>query len=281
MEVYRRTIYGITLQTCQFFGIPALIQPLSTLNEKLNIQPTAKLGLNEMPSVGYITIGIGGHMNVPGQDDIPLISNKIHKADDAAPFRLFPFVLRPLINDISASQRERFVLRTTIKVNGEDYFAYFGRRFDKQALSVVPERRTIVNNETTIALFNPTSDNLSPVPQDLSSSGINTVKGEYLAASAKLKIILDSFDAEEILNAAMILYGSEDYAFISEIGLVSGVNRTVSVSNGAGNSFNFNEVIAAQTCHHISALQPVKSQRGGFDIDLEVGAIEPLFKLTQ
>ncbi len=47
------------------------------------------------------------------------------------------------------------------------------------------------------------------------------------------------------------------------------------------NSFSFNEVIAAQTTHHISALQPVKSQRGGFDIDLEVGAIEPLFKLTQ
>ena len=79
----------------------------------------------------------------------------------------------------------------------------------------------------------------------------------------------------------MVMYNSEDYAFISEIGLVSGINRTVTVPNGSGSSFHFNEVIAAQTCHHISALQPVKSQRGGFDIDLEVGAIEPLFKLTQ
>ena len=96
MEVYRRTIYGATLQAAQFFGIPALIQNFSTLNEKLSIQSSATLGANEMPTVGYLVIGNGGHMSVPGQDDIPLISNKIHKADDASPFKLFPFVLRPV-----------------------------------------------------------------------------------------------------------------------------------------------------------------------------------------
>lgn len=281
MEVYRRTIYGATLQAAQFFGIPALIQKFSTLNEKLNIQPTAALGANEMPSVGYMTIGIGGHMSVPGQDDIPLISNKIHKSDDAAPFKLFPFVLRPINNDITTAQQARFALRTTVTVGGEQYFAYYARRFSKQSLTVVPERRHVKNGNTTITLFEPTSDNLNPVPQDLSPTAVNTVKGEYLAASVKLKITLDAFDAEEILKAAIILHNSEDYAFISEIGLVSGVNRSVTVPNGSGNSFSFNEVIAAQTTHHISALQPVKSQRGGFDIDLEVGAIEPLFKLTQ
>ena len=186
MEVYRRTIYGVTLQTCQFFGIPALIQPFSTLNEKLNIQPTATLGANEMPSVGYLTIGNGGHMNVPGQDDIPLISNKVHRADDAAPFKMFPFVLRPVTNDITAIQRERFALRTIVEIGGEDYFAYYARRFNKQSLTVVPERRKIVSNNTEISLFAPTSDNLNPVPQDLDPGSVNVVTGEYLAASVKL-----------------------------------------------------------------------------------------------
>lgn len=280
MEVYRRTIYGATLQAAQFFGIPALIQNFSTLNEKLSIQSSANLGANEMPTVGYLVIGNGGHMSVPGQDDIPLISNKIHKADDASPFKLFPFVLRPVNNDISATQRQRFALRKIIDIRGDDYVAYYGRRFDKQMLTIVPERRFVDKGNTTITLFEPTSDQLNPVPQDLSPTAVNTVKGEYLSASVKLKIVLDSFDAEEILNSAMILHNSEDYAFISEIGLVSGVNRTVSVPNGTGSTFTFNEVIAAQVTHHISALQPVKSQRGGFDIDLEVGAIEPLFKLS-
>src|SRR5574343_205466 len=124
MEVYRRTIYFATLQTAQFFGIPSLIQKFSTLNEKLNIQPTATLGAGEMPTVGYMTIGIGGHMSVPGQDDIPLISNKIHRSDDASPFKLFPFVLRPIDNDISALQQQRFALRTMITIGSDEYFAY-------------------------------------------------------------------------------------------------------------------------------------------------------------
>jgi hypothetical protein len=280
MEVYRRTIYGATLQTAQYFGIPALIQPFSTLNEKLGIQASATLGPNEMPSVGLITIGIGGHHSVPGQDDIPLITNKVHRSDDAAPFKLFPFVLRPTNNDISGSQRDRFALRTIINVDGNDYFAYYGKRFSKQSLTIVPERRHVVNNETTTSPFEPTSDNLNPVPQDLDPGGVNTVEGEYVGVSVKLKITLDAFEAEEILNAATILYNNEDYAFISEIGLASFVNRTVSVPDGNGNTFNFNEAIATQITNHISALQPVKSQRGGFDIDLEVGAIEPLFRIT-
>lgn len=280
MDAYRRTIYAATLQTAQFLGIPVLIQPNSTLNEKLNIAPNITLSSNEIPTVNFITIGIGGHHSVPGADDVPLISNKVHRADDAAPFKLFPFVLRPTNNDLSDTQREKYALRSLIDVGGNQYFAYYGKRFSKQGLVITPERIKVENNNKEITPFIPTMDNLNPTPTDLDTTSVNTVKGEYLSVSVKLKITIDAFEAEEILNAATILYNSEDYAFISEIGLVSSVTRRISVPDGNGSHFNFNEGIAAQITNHISALQPVKSQRGGFDIDLEIGAIEPLFRIT-
>jgi hypothetical protein len=88
-------------------------------------------------------------------------------------------------------------------------------------------------------------------------------------------VVFSASEVEEILNASTILYGSEDYALISELGLVSGVDRSVNGNNGL-----YTEVIAAQTFTHINTLLPMKSQRGGFTTTLDVGATEPMFHLT-
>ncbi len=96
METYRRTVYGAALQTAQLLGLNYAVPANTTLNEKLSIQNTAVLGANEVPHLRYISIGIGGHRGATGTDGISLIESIQHSATDAASYRMFPFVMRPL-----------------------------------------------------------------------------------------------------------------------------------------------------------------------------------------
>jgi hypothetical protein len=95
-----------------------------------------------------------------------------------------------------------------------------------------------------------------------------------------LTISFNAFDADEILNVVTILYGNENYGILSEGALVSGVDRTLSSGDGAGGTISFNEVVCAQIANQIPLLQPVFSQRNGFDIIAEVGGVEPLLNLS-
>ena len=110
------------------------------------------------------------------------------------------------------------------------------------------------------------------------------VTDEALKDFPKLKywvddIDFDSFDAQEILNSAKILYGDEKYAFISEFGFVTGVDRMMASPTESG-SFPMKEVVAAQIFCHVSALQPIYNQKNGFEAMYEVGISEPLMVLT-
>ena len=80
-------------------------------------------------------------------------------------------------------------------------------------------------------------------------------------------------------NVTNVIYGDPDYAMVSEIALVSGVDKVVSVTNTGIGTFNFKEVIAAQVCSFVAALYSASMNNEGFEIVLDVGATEPLFKL--
>lgn len=279
MEVFRRTLYGGIAQVAHLMQIPMPVLVSSTLNEKLGIQATATLGVNELPAMRYMTIGIGAHDSVTGVDGLPLIQSTQHSSGDAAPYRMLPFVMREVGNDITPAERERYALRRIETIATVDYIVYYARRIDVAGLTIRAQKRTVVGSVTTTVDFVPNASNLSPVPPVL-GNGVVTTAGEFLAAVCKLEIVFDSFDVTEILNAAVVLYGKEDYAFISEIGMVTGVNRTVSASDGAGGSFSFNEVVCAQIFTHVNAMQPLKSQRDGLTLNYDVGAAEPIFTQT-
>lgn len=278
MEVFRRTLLGGILQVANLLQIPMPILPNSTLNEKLGIQPAATLGVNEFPALRYMTIGIGAHAGVVGVDGLPLIQSIQHSSGDAAPYRMLPFVMREVGNDLTPSERERFALRRIEVIGGVSYIVYYARRLDVSNCTIRAQKRTIVNSVTTTVDYVPNASNLSPTPPALDGNGnVISTNGEFLAAVCKLEIILDSFEVTEILNAAVLLYGREDYAFISEIGMVSGVNRMVSVSDGDAGTFSFNEVVCSQIFTHINVTQPLKSQRDGVTLSYDVGAAEPVF----
>ncbi len=279
MEIFRRTVYGGGVQVAQLLQIPLPILVNSTLNEKLGIQQAATLGPTERPAMRYFTIGIGAHGATTGVDNLPLIQTLQHSSSHSGQYRGLPFVMRTVGNDISAAERERYALRRIESIGGTDYIVYYARRIDVSGAQIKYQRRTVVGGVTTVEDFVPGTSDLNPTPPDLTNNGVNTTDGEFLVASCKLEIVLDSFDVTEILNAAMILYQSEDYAFISEIGMVTGVDRMVSTNDGAGGSFSFNEVIGAQIFTHVNAMQPLKSQRDGLTLTYDVGTNEPLFAL--
>jgi hypothetical protein len=279
MEIFRRTLYGGGAQVAQLLQIPLPILVNSTLNERLGIQQAATLGPTERPALRYFTLGIGGHGATTGVGNLPLIQSLQHSSSHSGHYRQLPFVMRTVGNDITAIERERYALRRIETIGGVDYIVYYARRIDTSGAQIKFQRRTVVGSVTTVEDFVPSAADLNPDPPDLSNGGVNTTDGVFLIASCKLEIVLDSFDITEILNAAIILYNSEDYAFVSEIGLVTGVDRMVPTNDGAGGSFSFNEAVCAQIFTHVNAMQPLKSQRDGLTLTYDVGTNEPLFAL--
>lgn len=279
MDNFRRTALGGLSQTCAMMGLPLPRIANTTLNEKLSIQANATLGVNETPRAKYMCIGIGGHQGTVGADGILLIGSAQHRPTDNSLFRMMPFVMRPLANDLTSTERQRYALRRIENHKGLDYAVYYLRRLD--LTNVVPklQKINITNGVTTTTDYTPTSGDLSPTPPALNTGGANTVTGEFIAAVARVTVNFDTLDATEILNAAMVLFDSEEYAIISEMGFVSGVDRSVTVTDPNG-ALVYDECINAQIVTHIATLQKLVANRNGFESVFDVGATEPMYNLT-
>lgn len=280
MERIVRTVYGSYLQTVKHLGLPFVMTPKTTLNEKFDIQSGVAPTVNQYPDVGYYAIGNGGHKYITGAGGIALTEPLQHKATDAALFKHLPFVLRKPELDLSPAQRANYALRRQETYNGQTYIAYYLRRIVKDGVNVNMEYRIVRNGTTVVNPFVPDNSNLNPTPPELTPNGVNTTDGDYVASSAKMALILTVDDIAEILNAAKIMFGDEAYAIISEIALCSGINKTVSVP-GVGGRFNFNEAIAVQVATHFSTHNALKFNSTGLRIALDSGSTEPLYALSQ
>lgn len=269
------TLWSTHIQTAVHMKIPYVVGEHTTLNEKHDIQKTAGLQPSEIPSLKAFVIGDGGHRAVIGQHGRPLITPIDHQADHAALYNQLPFVLRPLDDDLSPTERERYALRKEVEIEGRYYYAYFAKRLNLNEVQITLKRSKKIDGEVISSVYVPTSANLSPTPPDIENTGVVTTSGEYLSASAIVTIRFDKRDVQEFNNVARILYNDEIYAVISEIGLCTGVDRTVQGNSTMG-QINYRELIAAQ----ISAFVPVHYEMvyhsEGFDFGTEVGAVEPL-----
>ena len=277
-EVIVRTVYGANLQTCQLMGIPFTLTPNSTLNEKFGIAQTNVPNATDMPRMKYVCIGNAGHrMKTTGNSTLQVPEPQQHQPTDAALFSHLPFVLRQTSNDLTVSERARYALRKLETYAGVNYFAYYLRRMDLTAVTSQMEYKAVTNTGVSTTAFQPDSDNLNPVAPVINTGNAVTTSGDYVTASARVSFVLDTFDVTEIRHAASVIYGSDDYAIISEIGLASGIDKTVTAFDVAGGSFNFNEVIAAQIVNFITSFHALKFTSNGVNTLFDVGATEPLF----
>lgn len=282
MEQMTRTVYSAALQTALYMNLPVPIKPNSTLNERFSVQQGQLPTIDNPPRARYYSLGIGGHTFTVGADMIPKPEPIQHRATDAAAFKPLPFVLRLPTNDLSPTDRAKYALRRAEVWQGQTYFAYYLKRIDFTGVTVDMQYKTVDSQgNVTTTEFVPDSSNLNPTPPTLSSTGVNLTTGDYVSADARIDLSLSAEDCQELLNVATIIYGDPRYAIVSEVLLCSGVDQAVQASTGVGNgTFSFMEAIASQVMTFVSSFIPVSFMNNGADINLDVGATEPLLNLN-
>jgi hypothetical protein len=284
MKILTRTCYGALLQACQLLDVPFVLVPNTTLNEKFQVQAGVAPSTGEMPALNYYCIGNGGHANLTGADGFPYTTPLQHLATDAALYKPLPFIMRPLGQDLDPTTMQQYALRTIITApSGTQYIAYYAKRLNIASSGVEPSMtlNTTTNGVTSTQPFVPTSNNLNPTPPPVSSSGVVTTNGSYITSSAIIDINFDANDVAELINCCQILFNNELYAVISEIGLCSGVDQLVTVpANGAQPALTYNEAIAVQIMTHVTSYYSVGSSNQGVEIDVQIGATEPLYGAT-
>ena len=274
MENITRTAAGSELQTFLTTGIPFVLKADTTLNEKFSV--LAGVNPTVTPTIKYFCIGNGGHSLATGTGGIPLVQTVPHEATDTGLYKYMPFVLRATNNDIDVVTQAKYGIRTTVTIGSIPYFAYYLKRLDTSASVVSTVLQTVSNGVTTTSNYVPGAGNLTPTPPNLSGSNVSVLSSQYLVTSASLPISFTSQECTELLNAATIMYGDPSFAIISEIGLCSGQDHSITLAGGS----TFVEVVAAQITSFINTLHVVQFTASGISGSLAVGANEPLLVLS-
>lgn len=295
-----RTIYGSYLQTCRVLLRPLDIKEHSTINEamsdsiKIPFQPSVmSAGLQEPEpfdsvndsnkiNIGYVVIGNGGHVSSITANDTTYMDFNIHQATDAAPFKLMPFICRPIESDIPDLERANYRLRKVLEIDGEMYVAYYAKRLDFSNSDVNMVLSSSVNGETTYIPFNPTINNLRPLPV---SPGVEN-DGTKTFAVAKTIFRFNEKDIMYLTEACTNLYGSANEAIISEIAFCSGVDKKIvrsyphtgsATSDSSITNRNLKEAVAVQVACFVNTYYQANFGINGLEIAFDIGAIEPLF----
>lgn len=275
MNTIQSTLYNSGLLTTLLKGGELTVVPNTTVNERLSINATAQLGEGELPHLGYLLIGNGGHENATGTNGFPLQVPNDHLATHASLFNPIPVCMRKTDNDLTPAQRAKYALRSEMTVEGENYYAYWAYRRDFSQYPVQYKKTTVVDGVANTELFVPGTNELYPQKIGLPNAGAISTSGVTVSASVTVSIDLSAEDIAELVNVAVTLYGDEQYAIISEFAFASGVDRVFSVPSTNG-QVNFNDVVACQVMAYMNEIKnlPYNLQRLAFDV--EMGAATPL-----
>jgi hypothetical protein len=231
------------------------------------------------PTLNYFGIGIGGHTMTAGTNGIYLPTPVEHEATDAALFNHLPFVLCLPNADLSQTEQAAYAMRTTLTISGTTYIAYYLKRLDYSTTQIQMQLKSVASDGTvTTTTFVPSTSNLNPTPSALTTSGENITTGNYVTSTAKVTITLSETDIQNLLNVANIIYGSEDYALISEMCLCTGVDKLIPVTSSSGASYTFNEAIMVQVASFVNTMIPVLFLNSDVSLVLDLGATEALLK---
>lgn len=298
-----RTIYGSYLQTSRVLRRPMNVLEFTTINEALNddikipfqpkvgtlgaqvAEPFDPMNDSDLIDIGYVVIGNGGHITNISGNNVPYMSANIHQATDAAPFRMIPFVCKPIDQDISDAERENYRLRKVLEIEDELYVAYYAKKLSFSNSEVNMIKSVTTNGETVYTPFVPTINNLRPEPI---SPGVEN-DGSKVFASANGVFTFTEKDIAYLMEACVNMYGSVSDAVISEIALCSGLDKKIvrsypteggQTAGGGIANRNLKEAVAVQVCCFINSYYQANYGMSGFEIAFDIGAIEPLFGKT-
>lgn len=275
METVVRTIYSSLLSTAKLLNRPLTILPNSTLNQKFNLHANELPAINEYPVLGYIGIGNKGASYEVTSDSYVLTNPVPHLPRDASLYNFIPFVVRPINDDLSATERMRYRLRVPVTVGTTTYVAYYLRTLNISDLIPSVELRNVNGETITTSAFTPTLSDLSPTPPVISNNNLNTPSGDYLASTARVTFTLNQSDVNNIMDACALLYGDPRYAVINEIALCTGVDKVLQGTFGATIS-NYTDTIATQVAAFIYQYHALTVNTTKVEIEFDIGGSEAL-----
>lgn len=275
MSKITRTIYSGHLSTCKMLNRPFTVLPNSTLNQKFNIHATETPVMNEYPVLGYIGIGNKGASYEVTTSGFVLTNPLTQLARHASLYNFIPFIVRPIADDLSATERLKYRLRVPVTVNNINYVAYYLRTLNIQDVMPSVELRNVSNGNIVTNPFSPVLSDLSPTPPSVSNIDLNNPNGDYLVSTAKVSFTLNQNDIAGILDACAILFGDERYAVINEIALCTGIDRIVQGQFGAVAS-NYTDSICTQVAAFISQYHALTTTTTEVNITLDIGNVQAL-----
>lgn len=279
MQEFVRTAAGAALQTAQLLGKPVIIQANSSLNQKFDIQANTAIADTDRPIMKYACIGNGGVRVTTGVNGIAMLKSVQHDPQHAALYNHLPFVLRLPNDDLDTAQRANYRLRRIETHDGTTYAAYYLKVLDLSASLPQLELRSVTDGVTTSTPYVPTLADLNPIPPTMDSNSVLQTTGNYIASTAKVPFTLNAREIEEFLNVCNVIYGDDGYALISELGICSGVDRSVT-GDFNGTNAGYTEAIGVQICTFMNTSIPVKFINTSFSLMLDTGSLEPLLQLT-
>ena len=187
--------------------------------------------------------------------------------------------MRTLDNDLSTVERARYALRRIETHNNTQYAAYYLRRLEAPTNTALLNVTTVNNGLISSTPFVPTSANLNPSVPAVSNTSSNTVNGSFLTAANRETQTFSPTDIVELLNVATVIYGDPNYAIISEVSIVSGVDKVVNSPSIGNTTISFNELICAQIVSFINTVMIAPSAANGSSLTFDLGASEPLLAL--
>lgn len=302
--VLSRTIYGAAALNRLAFGKSIPIAENSTLNEYVRnsnyvpFQPVPPTRGMETPepynflqdSQGYklkyfaignkgFSTGLGGATGPAGS--IPLNTPVEHLATDSGLFNMIPFALVPVANDLPTIEKAKYRIRVTMDIGGTLYAAYYLKVLDVDSIEFSEVLVTKENGVESATAFVPSSSNLFPVHPPTSGA----TRGDYTRSMSTILIDFTEVEQQRLVEACRLLYGSAEYATISEVAFCAGVDKPITkrypetgVQTPQNVSAGRLEAVAVQVWIHYT-LSPVDvaSARNGLNGAWDVGLSEPLY----
>jgi len=247
----------------------------STLNLKFGVNPDEVPADGEYPRLGFWCIGRGAHQLVSKDSggSSPM-DTPIYATDNSVELAT-PFVARELTDDLTSIERLRYGVREVREINGKVYALYWLRRLDMDNVSQVTELQTTENGEVIASKpYTPAPESLSPAARNYSDTALTTSR-QRVITYAKIEVNFTEDDVKELMDACTILYNDPTAATVTEIGIVSGIDRERPIQTAGGQDM-MREVICAQLNAHIHTYQALHLASKGFDLSIMTGAGEPI-----
>lgn len=248
----------------------------STLNQKYDIHASVAIPPSESFGIKYLVAGTGGIQLVPGAGGKPLVKYRPPRPTNACLYDLLPLCVRPVNAGLTTVERARYRLRSIQTINGVDYEVYRALRLSTDNIEIT---QRFYNSLTGAPIeFEYSVSDLSPIPPVLNTNGTVNTSESFYRVDAMCVYTFDEFLINELLNAATVIYGDPDYAWLSEFGLCSGVDMALP-GNFNGSTQNYTEAVGTQVSVYMSTNSPMRYEDKDLTLNFNFGSLNPMLDI--